>query len=198
VPSGAGCRPAPREVGGWRGAIAGPFPSAPSRTDHAPFRCSRLSSGCRSAGVRNRRISRLLTLKRTHLPPFAMWSAFPTADYYGGSVTLGLAPCRPSRVLTHSTSERAVGAPFIPFSGLVVHPPCGRNRCADWLVSACPAGPRIEVWSSRGMNSTRGDWGSGNPAFTLARGSCGTTSYTPSETSRFDGMLLSRRTFALG
>ena len=24
---------------------------------------------------------------RRHLPPFAMWSAFPTADYYGGSVT---------------------------------------------------------------------------------------------------------------
>src|SRR5439155_20287285 len=29
---------------------------------------------------------------RRHLPPFAMWSAFPTSDYYGGSVTIGLAP----------------------------------------------------------------------------------------------------------
>jgi hypothetical protein len=39
------------------------------------------------------------------LPPFALCAAFPRAlvgrdahDYYGGSVTLGLAPLRPSRV----------------------------------------------------------------------------------------------------
>ena len=32
------------------------------------------------------------------LSPFAMWWAFPTPDYYGDSVTLGLAPVRPSRV----------------------------------------------------------------------------------------------------
>jgi hypothetical protein len=32
------------------------------------------------------------------LSPFAMWPALPTADYYGDSVTLGLAPVRPSRV----------------------------------------------------------------------------------------------------
>ena len=42
-----------------------------------------------------------------HLPPFALWPAFPTAlvgrhahDYYGGSVALGLAPRRRSRILT--------------------------------------------------------------------------------------------------
>jgi hypothetical protein len=33
-----------------------------------------------------------------HLSPFAMWPALPTADYYGDSVTLGLAPVRPSHV----------------------------------------------------------------------------------------------------
>ena len=33
-----------------------------------------------------------------HLSPFAMWWALPTPDYYGDSVTLGLAPVRPSRV----------------------------------------------------------------------------------------------------
>ena len=32
------------------------------------------------------------------LSPFAMWPALPTSDYYGDSVTLGLAPGRPSRV----------------------------------------------------------------------------------------------------
>src|SRR4051794_197938 len=35
---------------------------------------------------------------RTNLPPFAVWPAFPTADYYGGSVAMRVAPCRPSRV----------------------------------------------------------------------------------------------------
>ena len=33
-----------------------------------------------------------------YLSPFAMWPAFPTADYYEDSVTLGLASVRPSRV----------------------------------------------------------------------------------------------------
>jgi hypothetical protein len=31
------------EVGGGRGPVVGPFPSAPSRTVRAPFRCIRLS-----------------------------------------------------------------------------------------------------------------------------------------------------------
>ena len=32
------------------------------------------------------------------LSPFATWPALPTSDYYGDSVTLGLAPVRPSHV----------------------------------------------------------------------------------------------------
>jgi hypothetical protein len=32
------------------------------------------------------------------LSPFATWPALPTADYYGDSMTMGLAPVRPSRV----------------------------------------------------------------------------------------------------
>src|SRR6516165_3834736 len=32
------------------------------------------------------------------LPPFALWPALPASDYYGGSVTRGLAPRRRSRV----------------------------------------------------------------------------------------------------
>ena len=32
------------------------------------------------------------------LSPFAMWPALPTSDYYGDSVTMGLAPVRPSHV----------------------------------------------------------------------------------------------------
>jgi hypothetical protein len=45
------------------------------------------------------RITRALAyLHPFHLPPFAMWLAFPTADYYGGSVAMGLSPVRRSRV----------------------------------------------------------------------------------------------------
>src|SRR5215472_848592 len=45
------------------------------------------------------RISRTLTSRSSdHLSPFAMWWAFPTPDYYEDSVTVGLAPGRPSRV----------------------------------------------------------------------------------------------------
>src|SRR3954453_11648812 len=44
------------------------------------------------------RISRTsLAWASDHLPHFARWLAFPTADYYWGSVTLGLAPRRRSR-----------------------------------------------------------------------------------------------------
>ena len=32
------------------------------------------------------------------LSPFAMWTALPSSDYYGDSVTMGLAPFSPSRV----------------------------------------------------------------------------------------------------
>jgi hypothetical protein len=69
------------------------------------------------------RISRTLTSGSSdHLSPFAMWPAFPASDYYGDSVTLGLAPVRPSRVpFDVERIERDVGAPFIPFNRFVTH-----------------------------------------------------------------------------
>jgi len=36
--------------------------------------------------------------------PFATWQAFPVSDYYGGSVTIGFASLRPSRVYAIVTS----------------------------------------------------------------------------------------------
>jgi len=45
------------------------------------------------------RISRTWTSwSSDHLSPFAMWTALPSADYYGDSVALGLASRRRSRV----------------------------------------------------------------------------------------------------
>jgi hypothetical protein len=36
-----------------------------------------------------------LQKRLVHLSPFAMWPAFPTADYYGDSAPLGLLPRSP-------------------------------------------------------------------------------------------------------
>ncbi len=33
-----------------------------------------------------------------HLPPFALWTAFPSSDYYGDSVAVGRASFRQSRI----------------------------------------------------------------------------------------------------
>jgi Histidine kinase-, DNA gyrase B-, and HSP90-like ATPase len=44
-------------------------------------------------------LAHLLTLiRRRRLPPFTMCRVFPGSDYYGGSVALGLAPRRRSRI----------------------------------------------------------------------------------------------------
>jgi hypothetical protein len=60
-----------------------------------------------------------------HLRPFALWSAFPASDYYGRSVTLGLAAFRRSRVPTSRTSERDVGPSFVPLNSLMGRRPAG-------------------------------------------------------------------------
>src|SRR4051794_9696866 len=62
-----------------------------------------------------------------------MWTAFPSADYYGHSVALGLAAGRRSRVRSDRTSERDTGPLFGPLSSLAgCRPPGGefeqRNR----------------------------------------------------------------------
>jgi hypothetical protein len=68
------------------------------------------------------RISRTsLSRHPNYLFPFALWQAFPAADYYGNSVTLGLSSGRRSRGL----SERYVRVwgrwPVRLLSGRIVH-----------------------------------------------------------------------------
>jgi hypothetical protein len=78
---------------------AGPFPSAPLRTDRDRFRVNQLSSQATSTRFRSLCISHPWAFQMApSLSPFALWPALPAADYYGDSVTLGLAPVRPSRV----------------------------------------------------------------------------------------------------
>jgi hypothetical protein len=56
------------------------------------------------------------------LSPFALWPALPTSDYYGDSVTMGLAPVRPSRVpFGVERIECDLGAPLIPLNEVVLH-----------------------------------------------------------------------------
>src|SRR4030095_886871 len=80
-----------------------------------------------------------------HLPPFPKWSAFPTAEYYGGSVTLRLAA---RRVIPYSLAvrrlERDVGAPSVPFTAVIPQrSPCGRfgrRRLCRPIVVTLPRG----------------------------------------------------------
>src|SRR3954447_4421757 len=51
------------------------------------------------------------------LPPFPLWTAFPSSEYYGGSVPLGLAPVRESRV---SCTVRRSGRFRCPFHVLEI------------------------------------------------------------------------------
>ena len=60
-----------------------------------------------------------------HLPPFAMEMAFPSSDYYGGSVALGLVPRRQSRVSCMLDVQNGLGAPFVPLRLLIV-------TCLPW------------------------------------------------------------------
>ena len=63
-----------------------------------------------------------------HLSPFALYTAFPcsldgrhTVDYYGDSVTVGLAPRRRSRVpFGTERLEHDVGVPLIPLNRFVI------------------------------------------------------------------------------
>ena len=67
----------------------------PNRTGY--FHSIRLSSSIEmmQGTVSALRISRTsLRLHRSYLFPFAMWAASPPSDYYGNSVTMGLAPFR--------------------------------------------------------------------------------------------------------
>src|SRR5262245_61452145 len=49
----------------------------------------------------------------SHLPPFAMWPAFPASDYYGGSVAMGVSPFRRSRISCMNDVQDDLGALFV-------------------------------------------------------------------------------------
>jgi hypothetical protein len=73
-----------------------------------------------------------------HLAPFAVWTAFPSADYYGASVALGVSPFRRSRVPHVADVQVALGALFVSLRSLETTP----------LPQACPDAMRSYVWCS--------------------------------------------------
>src|SRR3954454_504944 len=109
------------------------FPSAPPRTGRAPFGAPGSPVSLRNAddpqdGFGVSHLAYLPARVSGHLPPFPMWTAFPSAEYYGGSVALRLAA---RRAIPHSRGtgrvERDGGASFAPLNGTMSHrPPCGR------------------------------------------------------------------------
>src|SRR5262245_30123348 len=69
------------------------------------------------------RIHPLLRSSMICLSPFALWTAFPSADYYGDSVPLGFSPFRESR----GPHELPVLAPF-RFPTHPLHPADGSRQ----------------------------------------------------------------------
>jgi hypothetical protein len=140
-----GCR-----VGRQRGALAGPFPSVPLRTDRDRFRVNQLSSRATSPRFRSWCISHPLAFQMSpSLSPFAMWPALPTADSYGDSVTLGLAPVRPSRVpwVLNGSSATSASHSSPSMDSLPIAPPVGGGRPQTRTV--CPQGTlRLRCGSS--------------------------------------------------
>src|SRR6516165_12659789 len=117
TPQAMAMPPAPR-ASRWDRRLArwpcGSFSIRPPPNRTCKFPSIRLSSGRilrRSAlGITP---TSLLTAP-VRLPPFALWSAFPASDYYGGSVALGLAPLRQSRIPYWNDDQDGLGAHFVP------------------------------------------------------------------------------------
>jgi hypothetical protein len=138
------------------------------------------------------RISRtFLFSHRYYLPPFALWLAFPASDYYGGSVAMGLAPGRQSRVPFVLYMQRDLGGPFVPLmDSLSIAFSSGGcieqySNSLQMLSVACFKSP-IELVPVSGVfpvgraSKTFWNWALSNSAFTMSRGSCRTAPLTPS------------------
>ena len=163
---------------------------------HTALRLARSRSGRRAA-------SRLpVGPPAAYLVPFALCAAFPRAlagrdsgDDYGTSVALALAPRRPSR-LPAIIDVRARRRCSVRPLERAHCPPLARWRVRTSAVSACsPGGPASDALRETCACIT-GDWSSGNPACTMARGSRASRPSAPSDRSHFPTMLLSLLAFA--
>ncbi len=162
-----------REVGRRRGALAGPFPTPSSRTRRDRFRSPGSPATIPRLLVVGHRVPlRRYALRIPHglrmsgrLCPFALWTAFPSSlvrrdshDYYGHSVTLGLAPCRRSRVRPCCTSERDLGVPFISLIALTGQRSTLRRLRRQGRDAVAGRGAGFGCLSGGRQVSSAGDW----------------------------------------
>ena len=121
-----------------------------------------------------------------YLMPFALCAAFPRSlvgrdadDYYGTSVTVGLAPCRPSRLPSVSDARARRRCPVRPLQWARC-PPSTRRRVRGSAVSARSLGGPASGALQGTCPGITGGWGSSNPAFTVSRGPREPQPYTSS------------------
>ena len=139
------------------------------------------------------------------LCPFALWTALPSSlvrreshDYYGHSVTLGLAPRRQSRVRLCCTSERDLGAPLISLIALTGQRSTLRRLRRQESDVVAGRGAGVGCRSGGRCLASSGDWGLGSVAFAISRGSHDASPLTPGLDRRFAGMRLSLSPFGSG
>src|SRR5262249_51726842 len=82
------------------------------------------------SALRISRTSCVLAIVR-HLPPFAMWPAFPAWDSYGAPVAGGPAPRSRSHFPGHELTQREVGAPFGSLRSLIGFRPSTESSGGD-------------------------------------------------------------------
>src|ERR1035437_8991970 len=126
-----------------------------------------IAAVARVTGVSRRTIDRGLLVRRE------------SHDYYGHSVTMGLAPRRRSRVRPCCTSERDVGVPLISLIALTGQRSTPRRLRQPTKKAVAEHGAGHKRLSGRRIVASSGDWDSGNPAFAISRGSRDTPAQTP-------------------
>jgi hypothetical protein len=98
------------------------------------------------------RISRpLLAHVPVHLPPFAMRTAFPSSDYYGGSVARSLAGGGRSPVPASPDVQARRRWPVRPLERPHWSSPTGRREASSGLFSADRSGGPAQTWSAGGV-----------------------------------------------
>jgi hypothetical protein len=118
----------------------------------------------------------------------------PHASYWH-SVTLGLAPHRPSRVPSLRNVRARRRRPTYALACVRYASPLEQGLPRAKLELVALDGVGLQTCSRRVCRSTAGHEGSGHPAFALSRRRCRAVSYTSSETLRLTNMLLSPRPF---
>ena len=127
----------------------------------------------------------------SHLCPFALRTALPSSpvrrkshDYYGPSVTLGLAPRRVDPTFVPVVRiERDVGVPLISLIALIGQRSTPRRLQQQHYHAVAERGAGIGCLSGGRAFASSGDWASGNPAFAISRGSRDTSALTPGQTA---------------